>query len=274
MRPSKPTDAQLSTLPVQERLSPQARNVRIEVHSDGTVRLVIPRGASKRSAYEFLRSREDWVRRKLAELQVRRECKRTRPPLRWDDSDTIPLHGVETPLRVVPARVKRPSVRFEDQGISLYCALARTPVAACAQAVRAALRERARREARRMLDEEATRLDLDYRGPRIADQASLWGSCTHEGVVSLNWRLILAPPAAFRYVVIHELCHRRHLDHSQRFWQLVARQMPDYETWRRWLREHGASLHEVLPRPRRGSAPDPAVDAACAGPSLPPHPGD
>ena len=253
-------DAQLSTLPVQERLSAQARNIRIEVRPDATVRLVIPRYVSKREAYDFLRSREDWVRRKLAEMQAQRASKAARAALRWDGSDTLPLHGEEIPLRMVSARRARPSVRFEDDGIVLYCAPARTTENACIQAVRAALRERARREARRMLDEEAARLSTDYRGPRIADQTSLWGSCTREGVISLNWRLILAPPQVFRYVVVHELCHRRHLNHSQRFWNLLERQMPDYGTWRAWLRNHGAGLHEVLPRSRR-PAGAPSADA-------------
>jgi len=50
----------------------------------------------------------------------------------------------------------------------------------------------------------------------------------------------------FRYVAVHELCHVRHHDHGERFWKLVARQMPDFETHRRWLREHGQRLHWYL----------------------------
>jgi predicted metal-dependent hydrolase len=52
----------------------------------------------------------------------------------------------------------------------------------------------------------------------------------------------------FRYVVVHELCHRIRLDHSRQFWLLVMRQMPDSSAWRSWLRQHGASLHCVLPK--------------------------
>ncbi|MBX6420365.1 MAG: M48 family metallopeptidase [Nevskia sp.] len=247
-----PLQGPLEPLRVVERHSRQARSIRIEVRPDGEVRLVIPRNASRRQAYEFLRAREDWVRRKLAELHRRSASAPTRPPLRWDGSDTLPVHGVEVPLHVVGARLARPRVRFAEEAVTLFCsAAARAHPATLAAALRAALRERARMEAQRLLDREAARLAVDYRGPRIADQKSLWGSCTPKGVISLNWRLVLAPPEVFRYVVIHELCHRRHLDHSRRFWSLVAQQMPDYGVWRTWLRQRGAELHEVLPHSRR-----------------------
>jgi predicted metal-dependent hydrolase len=244
-----PLQGPLPPLQVVERVSKQARSIRIEVRPDGEVRLVIPRYVPKRAAYEFLNSRDHWIRRKLAELYERSAAEPQRPPLRWDGSDTIPLYGVETPVEVVPARLARPRVRFDSGRISLYCSQAvRSHPAQLANALRAALRELARQQATRLLETEARRLDVDFRGPRIADQKSLWGSCTPHGAISLNWRLILAPPEVFRYVVIHELCHRIRLDHSRQFWSLVTRQMPDSTIWRAWLRQQGASLHSVLPR--------------------------
>jgi predicted metal-dependent hydrolase len=235
-------------LQVVERVSRQARSIRIEVRPDGEVRLVIPRFVPKRAAYDFLRSRDEWVRRKLAELHLRSAAEPSRPLLRWDGSDTIPLHGVETPLAIVSARLARPRVRFDD-GITLFCpAAARAYPAQMAKALRTALVELARSQARTLLDQEAASLGVEYRGPRIADQKSLWGSCTPRGDISLNWRLVLAPPEVFRYVVVHELCHRIHLDHSRQFWTLVVRQMPECSVWRAWLRQQGASLHTVLPR--------------------------
>ncbi|MDR3419014.1 MAG: SprT family zinc-dependent metalloprotease [Nevskia sp.] len=235
-------------LQVVERVSKQARSIRIEVRPDGEVRLVIPRDVPKRAAYDFLRSRDEWIRRKILELNSRSAAEPSRPPLRWDGSDTIPLYGMETAVELVPARLARPRVRF-DGGIGLYCSqAARSHPAVLTNTLRAALRELAREQARRLLEQEAVRLGVDFRGPRIADQKSLWGSCTPNGAISLNWRLVMAPPEVFRYVVVHELCHRIRLDHSRQFWLLVTRQMPDSSTWRSWLRQHGASLHSVLPK--------------------------
>ncbi|WP_169740730.1 M48 family metallopeptidase [Nevskia soli] len=234
---------------VVERVSKQARSIRIEVRPDGEVRLIIPRFVPKRAAYEFLHSREEWIRLKLAELHLRSAAEPRRPPLLWDGTDTIPLHGVETPVEIVSARLTRPRVRFDDGAITIFCAqIARSYPAVLTKALRTALGELARHQARRLLDEEAARLGVDYHGLRIADQKSLWGSCTPRGDISLNWRLVLAPPEVFRYVVVHELCHRIRLDHSRQFWTLVMRQMPESSAWRAWLRQEGASLHTVLPR--------------------------
>jgi predicted metal-dependent hydrolase len=234
---------------VVERVSKQARSIRIEVRPDGEVRLIIPRFVPKRAAYEFLHSREEWIRLKLAELHLRSAAEPRRAPPRWDGSDTIPLHGVETPVEIVSARLTRPRVRFDDGAITIFCSqAARSYPAILTKALRTALGELARHQARRLLDEEAARLGVDYHGLRIADQKSLWGSCTPRGDISLNWRLVLAPPEVFRYVVVHELCHRIRLDHSRQFWTLVMRQMPESSAWRAWLRQEGASLHTVLPR--------------------------
>lgn len=247
-----PLQGPLPPIQVIERVSKQARSIRIEVRPDGEVRLVIPRYVAKRDAYEFLRSREEWIRRKIAELRLRSDAEPRRTPLRWDGTDTIPLHGVETSVQIVTARLVRPRVRFdggEASAITLFCPpAARSHPPQLANALRGALRELARHQAQRLLDQEAARLGVDYSGPRIADQKSLWGSCTPRGAISLNWRLVLAPPEVFRYVVIHELCHRIRLDHSRQFWTLVVRQMPESGVWRTWLRQHGASLHAILPR--------------------------
>jgi predicted metal-dependent hydrolase len=244
-----PLQGPLPPIQVVERVSKQARCIRIEVRPDGEVRLIIPRYVAKRDAYEFLRSRDEWIRRKIAELRLRSDAEPRRPPLRWDGSDTIPLHGAETPVEIVPARLARPRVRFDGGGITVFCSQAvRSHPAQLGNALRSALRELARHQGQRLLDQEAARLGVDFRGPRIADQKSLWGSCTPNGAISLNWRLVLAPPEVFRYVVVHELCHRIRLDHSRQFWTLVVRQMPESSVWRTWLRQHGASLHAVLPR--------------------------
>ncbi len=76
----------------------------------------------------------------------------------------------------------------------------------------------------------------------IRDQKTRWGSCSSKGTLFFNWRLMLAPPAILDYVVVHELCHLRHMDHSPAFWQAVGEVFPDYASARKWLRKHGQEL--------------------------------
>ena len=177
-----------------ERVSINARSIRIEIRGADEVLLVIPRRASRAAAHAFLHSRLRWIERKLDEHRRREQ--------------------------------KRIAIQVPDLG-------------------RSQLRERARQVARELIAAESARMGVKPAGLRIADQKTLWGSCGHRGLISLSWRLVLAPPEVFRYVVIHELAHLVHRNHSQRFWALVARYLPEFDRHRRWLREHGAALHAV-----------------------------
>jgi predicted metal-dependent hydrolase len=234
---------------VDERVSMRARCIRIEVRSPSEVRLTIPRSVAKSEAREFLLSREGWIREKILELKQKLAEQPERRPaqLNWDGSDLVPLRGVELPLRLYATRARKPAVRVGDRAIEV---LAPTSWLAQTTRLQKVLRDALKREAlldsQRMLQQEAQRLGVRFSGPRIADQKTLWGSCTAQGLISLSWRLVMAPPAVLRYVAVHELCHVRHHDHGERFWKLVARQMPDFETHRRWLREHGPALHRWL----------------------------
>ena len=76
----------------------------------------------------------------------------------------------------------------------------------------------------------------------IRDQKTRWGSCSARGNLNFNWRLILAPEPVLDYVVIHELAHRKEMNHSSRFWETVEAVMPDYKNQRQWLRDQGDRL--------------------------------
>ncbi|MDE7257941.1 MAG: M48 family metallopeptidase [Lachnospiraceae bacterium] len=84
--------------------------------------------------------------------------------------------------------------------------------------------------------------DGSYNRITIRDQKTRWGSCSARGTLSFNWRLMLAPPAILDYVVVHELCHLTHMNHSAAFWQKVESVYPDYRTARKWLKDHGQEL--------------------------------
>jgi len=108
-------------------------------------------------------------------------------------------------------------------------------------------RSLARSLVRETAEREAARIDVQYTRIAIRDTRSRWGSCSASGALSFTWRLALAPRAILDYVVVHELCHLRHHDHSKRFWSLLARVRPTFRDEERWLDAHGWELLAYRP---------------------------
>ena len=100
------------------------------------------------------------------------------------------------------------------------------------------LRLRARRELPARLLELANEQGFAVARVSIRNQRWRWGSCSRKGHICLNWRLIQMPDLVRDYVMIHELMHLKRMDHSPKFWKLVAQACPDFESWRAWLRAH------------------------------------
>ena len=107
---------------------------------------------------------------------------------------------------------------------------------------------------------EAARQDLPRRAARFAPlvgvsyvritiraQKSRWGSCSTRGNLNFNCLLMLCPEEVRDYVVVHELCHRKEMNHSRRFWLELARVLPEYEQQRKWLKSNGSRLIRRLP---------------------------
>lgn len=110
----------------------------------------------------------------------------------------------------------------------------------------AALEQRYRDSARAVLESRVAYFHQitggAYTSVTVRDQKTRWGSCSSRGTLSFNYRLIFAPPGILDYVVVHELCHLTHMNHSKDFWDMVGRVMPDYRVRKQWLRDHGQEL--------------------------------
>jgi predicted metal-dependent hydrolase len=103
-------------------------------------------------------------------------------------------------------------------------------------------RRRARAEVAPRLDAACARAGTRYAGLQIRGQRTRWASCSAGGAMSFNWRLLLAPPEILDYVVEHEVAHIEVLDHSTRFWRLLASRCPGWREREGWLRRHGHAL--------------------------------
>jgi len=119
---------------------------------------------------------------------------------------------------------------------------ARLPQGSLLPEERQALRSRARTTLPVRLRELAAAHGLAVARVSIRNQRTRWGSCSRDGHICLNWRLVLMPDWVRDYVMVHELMHLRRLDHSPAYWRLVAAACPEYGDARHWLRAHGPAL--------------------------------
>jgi predicted metal-dependent hydrolase len=206
------------------RRSDRARRVRVRVDPHG-VEVVLPRRAPERAAAAAVQELRPWIERRLAELESARAAiaqRRGRLPYLDEELTLVPDPGRSRvhrrgSLLLVPSGDARPALE------RWYRRAARQEVAARLDAATAAAGTR-------------------YSGLTIRGQRTRWASCSPDGAMSFNWRLLLAPAAVLEYVVWHEVCHLEVLDHSPRFWSLLASRWPDYRAHAAWLRRNGATL--------------------------------
>jgi predicted metal-dependent hydrolase len=207
------------------RRSSRARRVRVNVHAHTGVEVVLPARAPERAAAAAVSELRPWIERRLREAHDVLERVAAR-------AGTVPYLG--TSLELVPqagrTRVHRSGDRLLVPGGDYRPALERF------------YRRSARAEIAPRLDSASERAGSAYTALDIRAQRTRWASCSASGRMSFNWRLLLAPERVLEYVVWHEVCHLRILDHSPRFWRLLEHHWPSYREEREWLRRQGATL--------------------------------
>jgi hypothetical protein len=147
---------------------------------------------------------------------------------------TIPRWGSKREAREFAAQQRR----WIEKQLRRMAEERECPRLALAPDVEREMRARARRELPVRLLDLATQHRLVVSRVSVRNQRWRWGSCSRGGHICLNWRLVWMPESVRDYVMIHELMHLRRLDHTPKFWKLVAQACPDYESARRWLRAH------------------------------------
>lgn len=223
--------------------SDRASRKRIEVTPDG-VRVIAPSEDSDEEVQAFVHSRRRWLHDKTEEVAEEAARLRDLTPEGFHSGAKIVYRGRHLRLRIESTEIEEPELEYRT---AFHVRVPRTYS-----------QEERERTARRLvfdyfeqrLSEDAWRIVRDRgepnglvpRGIRLKDQKTLWGSCGKDRILRLDCRLIRLPKPVFEYVVVHELCHLRHRDHSPAFWALVKRVLPDYQARKEWLEEHEVAL--------------------------------
>ena len=218
-------------MPILYRRHARARNYVLRLHFNKTVMVTIPRLGTKKFAREFVSSRKRWLEKQWRILEARRATPQVLRP-----GMTILLQG-----RAVALELHRKGEEWE-----LRFGAERTRVADSCGNLRPTLEHHLRNLARVQLARRVRELARTHvsiiKNIVIRNQKSRWGSCSCNGTISLNWRLIQLPPAVRDYIIIHELMHLRELNHSPRFWREVEKACPEYRAAEEWLKQNSGQV--------------------------------
>jgi|ETNmetMinimDraft_22_1059887.scaffolds.fasta_scaffold00018_7 predicted metal-dependent hydrolase len=207
-----------------------ARRYIAKVDDAGEIVVTVPRGGTKREAWEFVREHESWLKQQRKETREKIRNRAIVP------GASIWFRGERVILEVVKDW-GRPVLLCGDERIFLA-----DESMNLARPLADHLRRLARNELVGMTRALARRFDLEVGRISIRDQRTRWGSCSESRSISLNWRLILAPLETAEYIVIHELLHLKEMNHSPAFWGLVEEACPRFREHEKWLHDHYAEL--------------------------------
>ena len=192
-----------------------------------------PMRTRKSEVQDFLRSREGWIRVQLADHRKLEKARR--------DQSGKKLWLMGTPLLVETA--SGPANRIERSGGSIQVT-SRSPLdeEVLARRLNRWLRAQSELKLPARVQQLSQQTGLQGSGLQIKSYTARWGSCRHDGLIQLNWKLIKTPQEVIDYVIIHELSHLKHFDHSKAFWSLVAQHCPAHQKHRHWLKVQGRLL--------------------------------
>jgi predicted metal-dependent hydrolase len=219
------------SMPIIYRRHARARNYVLRLYSNQTVVVTVPRAGTRNFARNFVASRRSWLEKQWRILQSRQI-----PPQLLQPGMEILFRGEPVALRVQKSGEDW-QLQFGEETASL---------SSLGGNLRPALERHLHKLARTELAIRAYELarahQVEIKRVTVRNQKSRWGSCSHNGTISLNWRLIQLPGEVRDYIIIHELMHLRELNHSPRFWAEVERVCPSYRAAEEWLKKNSGRV--------------------------------
>ncbi|MHC1727070.1 MAG: M48 family metallopeptidase [Syntrophobacteraceae bacterium] len=223
----------------QIRQSARRKTVSITVYPDNRVIVSVPKNFSQKKVYQIIEEKSDWVRKK-----IQANCLKAQiiPKRQFRSGEKLMFLGGEYTLRLECGGPEL--VAIKDENICVH--LRSAPDSTEPSTVRRHLIKWYVSRALEKIEQRVAHYrSLVGAGPRtvtIKAMKSRWGSCSTRGSISLAWNIIMAPEPVLDYLIVHELCHLVHHNHSADYWNLVASVLPDHCDRRKWLRQNGDLL--------------------------------
>lgn len=226
-------------VPLSIRKSGRARRMSLRFHiEDGNFELVVPKLILKFEINRFLKKHSSWIEKQW--LKLEKQIKK-KPKPKYETGDKFYYLGEEVELIVRPTEKKRPIARIRENKmiVNLYHKISKEDgIKTVKKTLEVFYKSKAEEVIHDRLQYFNEYYKLKYNRVTMRNQKSRWGSCSIRKNLNFNWKLVMAPIEVLDYVVVHEMCHLKEMNHSVRFWKLVSEKMPDYKMYRKWLREN------------------------------------
>lgn len=226
-------------VPITIRRSPRAKRLSLQIESEKPeLILVIPRYALSLQIDSFIRKQTPWIEKhwnqalKKAQRRPKRQCK---------DGDIYFYFGETLSLKLIPSLSWKPNIRVNGKNLEISLHQA-TTLSEGKKTIKKAVQEFYRKKAEEVIHDRLQFFNehygLKYNRVIFRNQKTRWGSCSSAKNLNFNWRLIMAPIEIIDYVVVHELCHLKYMNHSAAFWKFVSETMHNHKELRKWLKEN------------------------------------
>lgn len=213
---------------IDEIIRSRRKTLQITLTQEGRLVVRAPMKLSLARIHEFVSSKERWIIRKRFELQTRQSLV---PAEAFGNGDQIMMLGEPVILEYSTQAVR---IQLEHGCLTIPEKFRHEAPVRLARWYQ----DQARLYIGEKLQEASQRTGISYASFRLSGARRRWGSCNSRNALNFSWRLIMAHPRAIEYVILHELCHVVHKNHSRDFWQCVETFMSDFKVWRKWLRDH------------------------------------
>jgi predicted metal-dependent hydrolase len=205
------------------RKSGRAKRMSIRVFPRGRVEVVVPKRARAKEVRQFVEAHREWIRDARASFAAEHPPEPFALPVR------VQLPGIEREFCVRYGRENGSnSVRYRVSGSTVILSGRTKDDTRCVAALKRWLMALAKNEFLPRLERLSITTGIPFGKMHVRGQKTCWGSHSSSGTISLNYCLMFLDPKSLRYVMLHELCHARHMNHSQRFWRLVGSFEPNY----------------------------------------------
>lgn len=225
------------------------RSISIYLRPDKPIRVVASLSTPMTKIQDFLEIKKDWINKHQSKFA---EQAKKYPDKKILQNEKFPFLGSELELRFVVTPLKKAFFSRTEKALNLHLPLDKwnkLTEEELAQFIDD-LKFYYKKEAQEFIAERikvwSETMNLHPRELKFRNPKTRWGSCSSQKVISINWRLIGAPVEVIDYILVHEISHLKHMNHSEQFWNLVETYFPDYKSAEKWLDQHHKALDFLI----------------------------